>query len=315
MQSPVDGTARLHQVEQGRTAGIEIKHVIARSTGQGDVSGIKDDRVVTCPSIDHVSARTTIDGFVAGTVGVAANVFRACTAVERQLNAVANDLVTLGHLQRQEHSDGRAVAGEVGVFVVGDTQHLLGTTGHPAVTGQAHHIAGVARDDEGVGRVRHVAHLIGADHQGVVTRARDVPSFNAFEARALRPSRIAGGRCCATHREIAHIRCRRAAGKDHGAALRCSAVKACERAVQGCGGGAVPCCQTGKGSSHSGCAHIGGCGVGQATNHQGLARRHVGKRDGGGFSHAGTAWRGDGDCAGVGHACAEVEHGRGARHG
>ena len=98
-----------------------------------------------------------------------------------ELHPVTHNLIDLTDFQSEQDRHRRAIAGEVGVTVIGDPQNLLRAAGHPACAREQDSIPRITFDDQGVGRARHITHLIGTYGQTVVTGAANVPLFNPIQ--------------------------------------------------------------------------------------------------------------------------------------
>ena len=118
-------TTRLRQVQQVATrTDAQGIHAFA-ATDQG-IFRVINDGVITATTVDDVSTATAVNGLIDAGIGVAHNVFGAYATNQRQMRTVSHNLVNLGDLQAQQHSNRCTVICEIGVLVVGNAQHLFG---------------------------------------------------------------------------------------------------------------------------------------------------------------------------------------------
>ena len=154
------GSAGLTQVQQS-TSTQDLEGIHASAARDQIIRSVINDGVITITSVDDVGATATINGL--RHVGAMSQDHLSTTATgDVELHPITHNLVDLADFQSKQNRHRRAVAGKVGVAVVGDTQHLLGATRHPTRTGQQHRIPRIAFHNERIRRPRHVSHLVGA---------------------------------------------------------------------------------------------------------------------------------------------------------
>ena len=141
--------------------GRVVNHDVITVTPQYDVSA--------CAARQAVVTRQTFD--LVGT----------CRPGEGVDATGAHNLVTLDHAQTGQHRDLVAISVESNEFVVGDARHQLGAPAFPH-TGQAHRVAHIALNDQGIGVGRQGPHIVGIEHQGVVAGTADIDLLDAGDA-------------------------------------------------------------------------------------------------------------------------------------